>query len=285
MLFLQDQYQYLVTSAIKQEYFVTSQFANQEFIITLPSSVYDKKCTVIGSLTAPVDQALQLLLLLHTLKQSGARSIVLFSPYLGYQRQDNIDYDASQGLQWADTMLHAAGVTQLITIEPHCKKYLQSLKVPLVSHSAELIFEEEITRFVNLGFSFIFPDAGSAMRYGWILEKFPAVQHGSFMKQRLHGMIDLQSFQGKVGRKVILYDDILDSGQTLLQVCIALRHMGVEEIVIFVTHAFFHGQAWNDLWSLGVKMLYCTDSLPNAHGVKHVNICVKSITSFLQKSI
>ncbi len=84
---------------------------------------------------------------------------------------------------------------------------------------------------------------------------------------------------------MIIYDDILDSGQTMLQVCIALRQMGVEEIVIFVTHAFFHGYAWHDLWNCGVKKLYCTNSLPSAHQIKHLEIHVKSIAEFLQKSI
>ena len=285
MLFVQDQYQYLVTKSMNQEHYLVSQFDNQEFVLTLTQAVYGKKCMVIGSLTAPADQALQLLILLHTLKQSGAISVTLFSPYLGYQRQDRLSAELSHGLQWADAMLHAAGVAQVVTIEPHSQESLTILKVPVFSYSAQSIFEKEIAYFVDLGFGFVFPDAGSALRQGWILESFPAALHGSFIKQRFHGMIDLQSFRGKVGRKVIVYDDILDSGQTLLQVCIALRHMGVEEIVIFVTHAFFNGLAWQDLWSLGIKTLYCTDSLPNAYQIKHLNIHVKSIALFLQKSI
>jgi ribose-phosphate pyrophosphokinase len=285
MLFVQDQYQYLIIKSMNQEHFLVSQFDNQEYVLTLTQAAYGKKCTVIGSLTAPADQALQLLMLLHTLRQSGAISVTLFSPYLGYQRQDNLCDGISHGLQWADAMLHAAGVSQVITIEPHSPESITILKVPVFSYSAQSLFEQEIAYFVDLGFGFVFPDAGSMGRQRWILEKFPAALYGSFIKQRLHAIIDLQSFQGKVGRKVIVYDDILDSGQTLLQVCIALRHMGVEEIVIFVTHAFFYGHAWQDLWNLGVKAFYCSDSLPNAYQIKHLNIHVKSIALFLQKSI
>lgn len=285
MLFVQDQYQYLVTKSMHQEHFLVSQFDNQEFVLKLTQQVFGQKCVVLGSLTAPVDQVLQLLLLLHTLSTSGATHITLFSPYLGYQRQDGLSVGTLHGLQWADAMLHAAGVTQVITIEPHNQLSLVGLKVPVVSYSAEYIFQDEIEHFVSLGFSFVFPDAGAVLRYRWIVEKFPTVAQGSFIKNRQHGMVDVQEFQGKVGRKVVLYDDILDSGQTLIQICIALRQLGVEEIVIFVTHAFFHGQAWNDLWKLGVKMLYCTDSLPAAHNMHHLEISKKSIALFLQKSI
>jgi ribose-phosphate pyrophosphokinase len=285
MLFIQEQYQYLANASMHQEFYSISQFANQEFLLKLSGVVLGQKCTVLGSLTSRADQALQLLLLLHTLHQAGALSVTLFSPYLGYQRQDKLEQGFSHGLQWADTMLYAAAVTQVITIEPHCPQSLQILKVPVFAYSAESIFEQEMAYFVALGFVFIFPDAGAALRYSWICEKFPEVQQGSFIKKRLHGMVELEKFEGKVGRKVIIYDDILDSGHTLIQICIVLRQMGVEEIVIFVTHAFFHGQAWNDLWNLGVKMLYCTDSLPAAHQINHPQIHVKSIEFFLQKTL
>lgn len=285
MLFVQDQYQYLVTKSMNQERVLVSQFANQEFSLKIPSIMQGQKCFVIGSLTAPADQVLQLLLLLHTLKKAGAFRLTLFSPYLGYQRQDWIETTLSHGLEWADAMLYAAGVTQVVTIEPHSSQSLTSLKVPIFAYSAETLFEQDIARFVALGFSFVFPDAGAAVRHHWVLEKFPAVAQGSFVKKRLHGMVELETFQGKIGRKIIVCDDILDSGQTLIQICMALRHMGVEEIVVFVTHAFFHGQVWNDLWSLGVKALYCTDSLPAAHQIRHLQIYQKSILYFLQKSI
>ena len=284
MLFVQDQYQYLITEFMHQEHCLVSQFANKEYSLKLAPIVYGQHCMVVGSLTAPADQALQLLLLLHTLKQSGISRLNLFSPYLGYQRQDQLTVGSSHGLQWADAMLYAAGVERIITIEPHNYQSLTTLKIPVMAYSAEHLFEQEMAHFVSLGFGFVFPDAGAALRYHWILEKFPAALQGSFVKKRLHGMVELESFQGKMNRKAIIYDDILDSGQTLVQICIALRHMGVEEIVVFVTHAFFHGQAWNDLWDLGVKILYCSDSLPSAHQISHPKIYGKSIAYFLKKS-
>ena len=285
MLFFQDQYRYFATQFTGQKHYFISQFSNQEFSIKLDTQVYGQKCIVVGSLTACAEQTLQLLLLLHTLSKSGAAHVALFSPYLGYQRQDKFDREAPRGLQWADAMLHAAGVQQIITIEPHNHQAFIGLQVPVFSYSAEYIFEQEMAHFIALGFTFIFPDAGALLRYRWILEKFPTVPYGGFIKSRLCDMVSLEEFQGSVSRKVIIYDDILDSGRTLVQVCIALQQMGVEEIVIFVTHAFFNGQAWNNLWNLGVKVLYCTDSLPAAHNVDHLRVYKKTIAHFLQKSI
>lgn len=283
MLFVQDQYQYLMKDIVLQEHYVVEQFANQEYIIKSLPIVLHKKCLVIGSLTSSADQALSLLLLLYTLVQEGAEQLVLYSPYLGYQRQDFQLIGQSQGLQWADTMLQATGIDRIIAIDPHCQDYLSKLQVLVVAQTTESIFDQEMAYFVSIGFTFIFPDQGAAIRYHWIQEIFPSVSQGWFLKKRNMHEVDLQNFNGKLSKKVMICDDILDSGQTLLQTCLALKQMGVQEIVIFVSHAFFNGAAWNDLWSLGVKVLYCTNSTLQSHQIDHPSIHVKSIIPLLQK--
>lgn len=282
ILFVQNQYEYFIPTVQEQESVLIDQFANKEFFMRFASYFQEARCIVLGSMTAPAEQVLQLLLLIHTLRQHGVMHITLFSPYLGYQRQDRLEVGTSCGLQWADAMLHAAGVTQIITVEPHNASSLTRLQVPVYAHSSELFFEQDMQYFVELGFSCVFPDAGAVARHDWILKKIPQMAQGFFHKQRVHGMVEFQNFQGKVHRKVMIVDDILDSGQTLVQLSIILRQMGVEEIVIFVTHAFFHGQVWHDLWSLGVQYIYCTDSLPTAYHIQHPQIRRKFINFLLQ---
>lgn len=283
MLFVQEQYQYLAAKFIDVEDFFVRQFENQELSLEIKPLVFGKKIVVLGSMTAPAEQALQLLLLLHTLRLHGATQVVLISPYLGYQRQDAVSAGFSCGLLWSDAMLHAAQVTQIIALEPHIFPLSQLLSIPVFGLSSELFFAEEIAYFVQLGFSFIFPDVGSVARSSWILEKFSQVPQGFFSKQRVYDMVEFQNFQGKVGKKVMIIDDILDSGQTLVQLSMILRQMGVEEIVILVTHAFFNGQIWNDLWDLGVQYIYCTNSLLKAHQITHPKIRCKDISFLLQK--
>ncbi len=285
MLFIQDQYQYLTLPSVQHNVYVIGQFAHQEFQILIPADTFNKKCIVIGSLTARADLVVSLLLLLSTLKQSRAAQVVLFSPYLGYQRQDKKVIGISQGLFFADDLLSAVGVDEIVTITPHNLEILHELKTPVTMLSEQLIFQDDLASFVAQGFEFVFPDRGAFLRHRWLLEIFPLAIHHSFEKKRHEEMIELLSFQGSIGSQVIVYDDILDSGQTLVQVCKALQLMGVQEIVIFVTHAFFHGTIWMELFNLGVVALYCTNSLPEAHVIKHERIHVKSISFLLQKII
>jgi len=283
MLFIQEQYQYLVENFLSQEHFIVEQFTNQEYLIKELPVVLHEKCLVVGSLTSSPDQALSLLLLLYTLVQEGAQQVILYSPYLGYQRQDFYITGQSEGFKWADKMLKATGVHSIITIDPHCDDYLSQLQVTVATQSVESIFDQEMAYFIAMGFTFIFPDKGAASRYSWIQETFPSVAQGYFFKKREFNSVELSNFHGKVSQKVMICDDILDSGETLLQTCIALRLMGVQEIVIFVSHAFFNRTAWNELWVLGVKTLYCTNSTPQSSHINHPLIQVKSIAPLLQK--
>lgn len=287
MIFFQEQYQYVAQQNLQSEEYEVSQFTNQEYCIKLQKSVQGQRVVVVGSLTASADQTLQLLLLLHTIKIGNPQELILLSPYLGYQRQDRTKTLLSHGLQFADALLQSVGVDRIVTIDVHNQHALTALQVPVNSISTQQIFFEEMHHYVAAGFGFVFPDLGSAQRYAWIAESFPQAMQAHFIKTRVHEtkMVQLESFSGKVGRKVILCDDILDSGMTLVQCCIALKSMSAEEIVIFVTHGFFHGILFDELWQLGVKFLYCTDSLPSAHQINHAQIKVKSISFLLQKFI
>jgi ribose-phosphate pyrophosphokinase len=186
---------------------------------------------------------------------------------------------------FADDLVSAVGVDEIITINPHNQEILHDLKTPVTVLSEQLIFQDDLAYFVAQGFEFVFPDSGALLRHRWLLEIFPGAMYHSFIKQRHQDVITLLPCKSSIGSRVIVYDDILDSGQTLVQVCKALQFMGVQEIVIFVTHAFFHGTMWMELFNLGVVSLYCTNSLPEAHLIKHERIHVKSISFLLQKII
>lgn len=285
MLFFQEQYQYLAAFFSEQKSYQVRQFENQEIVIKLFDDVHDRKCMVVGSLSAPPEQFLALLLLLHTLMQEKASSVILYSPYLGYQRQDFYKIGRSQGYLWTDAILASLGPVKVVTLEAHNRDQLSLASVPVLVQTPDLIFGHDIAHFVSLGFTFVYPDVGATKRSTWISSLFPDVSYGFFLKKRNFQELSVHDFQGKIGKKVIVYDDILDSGQTLIQTCIALKLMGVEEIVIFVTHAFFHGNAWNDLWGLGVKALYCTNSTPQSHKINHQHIHVVPITPLIKNII
>lgn len=85
---------------------------------------------------------------------------------------------------------------------------------------------------------------------------------------------------GGVGRKIILVDDIVDTGSTLVSACKELQKHGVKEITAIATHGLFTGNDWGRIFRLGVKTLYVTDSCPEAMR-KRPNVQVISLAPLL----
>ena len=112
------------------------------------------------------------------------------------------------------------------------------------------------------------------------------MQIAYFTKKRLPGGIVHSKLFGEVEEQVILIDDIIDTGATLISACIELKRKGVKNITIMVTHGLFTGNVWERLWKFGVQRIYCTDSVPlREQLLREERIGVLSVKAFLADSI
>lgn len=277
MIWLQQQYAYFEKHLYKAQVFASDRFANQELKMNLNVDNSHRQY-IIGSLTAPDAQVLELLRCMHYL-QMKEKEVFLFSPYFGYQRQD----DDSYGLAWACDMLNRGCVDQVTTVQIHNSlapelQHVQQLQVISMNY----FFHDELFGYFNQNYSVVFPDQSAYNSFHRDL-KTHASGLGWFVKTRTGAGVLLEAFEGKVGKKVCLVDDILDSGQTLVQACVRLRAMGVDDIVVFVAHAFFHGEVWHDLWRLGVKKIYCLDSVAQLNSIDYP--CLQVIPIFSKITI
>jgi ribose-phosphate pyrophosphokinase len=282
MIFVQRQYAYLVPALQQKKYHIV-YFENQERQIQLEDyEIQGAVCTVVGSLTVCPEQVIELFILLHTISLLKPKALILFSPYLGYQRQEKFVQGKSWGMDWAFTMLKSVGVSEIITLEPHFIHLPEPAIIPIKFYQSDMWFDDLVVEYITKGFHFLFPDQGAYIRHNWLVRYYPDAYAGYFTKYRNGNAMSLGRFHGIMAFKIIIYDDILDSGVTMRAVCQVLQAMGVQEIVIFVTHAFFHGSAWQELWDLGVQVIYCTNSLPHAQFITSFNVSVKSIDFCLQ---
>jgi len=90
---------------------------------------------------------------------------------------------------------------------------------------------------------------------------------------------------GKVERRAEIVDDILDTGATLVSACEKLVSAGAEELYICVTHGLFTGQRWQSLWSLPVKHIFCTDTIPPCATIQDSRITVLPVAPVLREKL
>lgn len=237
------------------------RFANGELAIEV-SEAPSHTCLVLTSLAPPDERLMQALLLCHTLHKDGAREITLLAPYLAYTRANRDELRLSRATAWVGALLQASGISRVVTIDVHGPQIAELYPMPLVSLSPARLFAEEILRFAWQDATVVAPDDGAR-------ERAEAVRITAAMPIPLAVMTKTRTadgitsdLRGQVGCRAVIVDDILDTGATLLACAHALRHAGVEEIMICVSHSLFTGSDWLRLWEHGVTHLICLDTVP-----------------------
>lgn len=242
----------------------SERFANGELYLRLNEAVEDRLCVVLGSLAPPDERLLAVLLLGHTLKREGAKRVVALLPYLGYARQDRADPGQSLGAAWIGTLLAAAGVDELVTVDVHSADAAACLAVPARSLSPAPIFARVVRERGLSDVTLVAPDEGAVARCEAVAQAAGIEAPVAYLrKRRTAGGIAHSALVGDVTSRVLIVDDILDTGSTLISGCRELRRAGAQDIVVMVAHGLFTGDGWRELPALGVQQIYATDTVPD----------------------
>lgn len=240
------------------------RFSNHELYARALTKVDGSDCLIVGSLAPPDKQLMGLCMLADALKHAGASSVSVFSPYLGYGRQDKFQPNESRGIQLVGSWIVASGINKLITVDAHSVHDQDLIGLSLVSLSPASIFTPEIRKLGWRQFTVVAPDEGAINRAENLADSLGQnVPIAHFVKQRTNEVMHLK-LVGEVSPKVIIVDDILDTGKTLISACTELQNRGVKEIAVAVTHGLFTGHDWKRIFQLGVMVLMVSDSTPEA---------------------
>jgi ribose-phosphate pyrophosphokinase len=228
-----------------------------------------------------------LLLLAHTLKKEGANRITGILPYIAYSREDKIKPGQSLATAWVGALLKASAFDEIWVVDLHSEHDKELFSVPLESLSPAAIFGECLGKSELTGASFVAPDEGAVPRCEAVRSAAGRTSGdiAYFEKRRTASGIVHHNLTGRVGRCAVIVDDILDTGATLVSACERLVTAGAEEIYICVTHGLFTGQRWQSLWSLPVKHIFCTDTIPACTNIQDPRITTLPVGPLLRAKL
>lgn len=263
-----------------------ARYANGEWHANIHEKVSGLDCAIIGAFTPPDDQLIKSLVLAHTLKKDGANNVTAIIPYFAYMRHDkNIEYE-SFITDWIGKISTVSGFDKIITIDIHSEKAESLIKIPIVNLSPVDLFLAQINENDLANVSIVAPDEGATKR----AENFARAAGVSrpvvyLKKTRLKAKITHTELVGELSDNVIIVDDILDTGGTLISCAKQLKKRGVKRITIVVTHGLFSGKKWQKLFKLNVKKIITTDSTPSSFCIKNKKIKIVSCAALLAKII
>jgi ribose-phosphate pyrophosphokinase len=263
------------------------RYANQELHASIEEAVTREHCLILGTIAPPDECLFSTLLLAETLKKEGAERITALLPYLAYSRQDKERPGESLGTALVGALLKTSGIDEVLTVDVHSERDKQLFPIPLISFSTDSLFADAMKKYGLLDATIVAPDNGAIPRCEAVKKAagMSAGQIPYFEKERAEKGIVHCGPIGRVGSKVVIVDDMLDTGETLVSACEKLKAAGVREIHILVTHGLFTGSSWRHLWSLGVKQIICTDTIPLRAGMAATEVTVLSVGPLIATGI
>lgn len=241
-------------------------FPDGESYIRIPQRISDQDVYVVQSLYPPQDKHfVELLLILETLSDMKNNKITAIIPYLAYARQDRrFKEGEAVSIKSILNAIQRAGATSLIVIEPHKEEELSYFngEVKTADPSPE-IAKEIIKRAEN---PFVLaPDRGAIRRAKRLAEELNA-EYSYIEKERDRdtGEVRIKSLPDvKVkGKDVVLIDDIISTGSTMIHAAKASYELGARKVIAASYHALFIEDAYQRMINNGIKEIITTNTIP-----------------------
>lgn len=242
-------------------------FPDGERRIQIQENVVDEDVVIVQPTTPPVDTSyFELFFLADAAKRSGARSVTAVVPYLGYQRQDHVFRDGEAvSLEVIVNTMQSVSIDKVISFDLHTVKIPEVFSIPMVHLSALELFAEEIKKqgWAGLDTVLVSPDMGGIRRIEMLSHLLSDMPYVTIEKNRdlATGHVEMAEITGEVTHRVVIVDDMISSGGTIVKAAEALKKRGAKEIYVFATHPVFSSVAPKMLQDSVVDKVYVTDSV------------------------
>jgi ribose-phosphate pyrophosphokinase len=263
----------------------TRQFPDGESYARLEAETAGRRVVLVATLSRPDEKIMPLIFAADTARELGAQAVGLVAPYLSYLRQDARFQPGEAISSRSFAKLLSRHFDWLATVDPHLHRYrvLEEIyDIPAsVMHAAPLI-AEWIRHNVQQP-SIVGPDAESEQ---WVREVAQAAGAPYTVLDKFrHGdrevEVSLRDSDALAGRVPVLVDDIVASGQTMIEAARLVKSLGCAPPVCVAVHALFAGDAERDLRAEGARIVSCNTVPHVSNAIDVSDLLADGVAGFL----
>jgi len=231
---------------------------------------------------------MELFLMIDALKRASAERITAVIPYYCYARQDWKDRPRVPiSARLVADLLESAGTNRVLTMDLHSPQIQGFFSIPVDNLMAAPVLSKYVKRLGLKNLSIVSPDAGGVARARLFAKKMGASLAIIDKRRPAPNIAKVLHIIGDVkDRDVLILDDMIDTGGTLVSSIEALKAKGARSIFAACTHPVLSGNAIEKIEKSGLEELIVTNTIPLKNEMKMIKkIKVLSVAELLGEAI
>ena len=240
-------------------------FKDKEIAVQIEESVRGYDVFIIQSTCPPVnDHLMELLILTDALKRASVNSITAVLPYFGYARQDRKAAPRVPiSAKLVANLIQKAGVNRVVTMDLHAGQIQGFFDIPVDNLYGSLIFSNYLKQQNITNLTIASPDMGGVARARSLAKVLDVPLVIVDKRRERANESDVMNIIGDVqDQYVVLVDDMIDTGGTLVKAAKALKDAGASGVMACCTHALLSGDALDKLETSELDKLAVTNTIP-----------------------
>jgi ribose-phosphate pyrophosphokinase len=265
-----------------------SRFSDGEVFVQINENVRGADVFVIQPTCPPVnDSLMELLVMIDALKRASARRITAVLSYYGYGRQDRkAQSRVPITAKLVADLLTAAGTHRLLALDLHAGQIQGFFDIPVDHLFAAPVIIDYLGKKDLTDPVVVAPDAGGVERARAIAKR---IQAGLAIIDKRREGTNVSVFMhliGEVkGKDVVVIDDMIDTGGTLIQAVEALKREGARRILACGVHPVLSGPAIARIEGSALEEVIVTNSIPVGPEKRNKKITVLTVAPLLAEAI
>ena len=242
-------------------------FPDGESLVAAPGAA--ESSIVYCPLDRPNEKLVEIMLAADALRRGCAKRLVLVAPYLCYMRQDKVFRDGEAVSQQAVARILSFWFQRVVTVDAHLHRVEAIEKVFPLIEAQNLTAADAIADFARkqgLGADTLVagPDEESIQWARHVGSALGAEAIAGLKTRHGDREVDIRFPDCDVnGREVLLLDDIVSSGGTVMMAIARLKEAGASAVHLAITHALFDEATERALREAGAASIWSTTAVPH----------------------
>ncbi|MEJ2081604.1 MAG: ribose-phosphate pyrophosphokinase [Acidobacteriota bacterium] len=264
------------------------RFSDGEVSFQILENVRGQDVFLVQPSCPPVAETLmELLVMIDAFKRASALRITAVLPYYGYARQDRKDKPRVPiSSKLVADLLTAAGAHRILAMDLHADQIQGFFNIPVDHLYATPVLIEHLKQMHLDELTIVSPDSGGVERARFYA-KYLKANLAIIDKRRVaDNEAEVMNIVGDVGgRDVIIVDDLIDTGGTIVNATKEMRKMGARRLFAAATHGVLSGPAIGRLQESEFEQVLVTNTVPLSEEKRIPKIRVLSVAHLLGEAI